>query len=124
MIGNSRMNGFAPVLAAVGASGGGGRICTPERKPHQEPSTRKLLKLYSRPTFGGPTRINVSIINDLPLFIDPFLLFNSPKPDYQQLHPDILKYMMFLRDKIISGSVNDDLVKAWFMFPEVKQNWL
>jgi hypothetical protein len=67
---------------------------------------------------------NVSIINDLPLFIDPFLLFNSPKPDYQQLHADILKYMMFLRDKIISGSANDDLVKAWFMFPEVKQNWL
>lgn len=67
---------------------------------------------------------NVSIINDLPLFIDPFLLFNSPKSDYQQLHADILKYMMFLRDKIISGVVNDDLVKAWFMFPEVKQNWL
>jgi hypothetical protein len=67
---------------------------------------------------------NVSIINDLPLFIDPFLLFNSPKLEYQQLHADILKYMMFLRDKIISGSVSDDLVKAWFMFPEVKQNWL
>jgi hypothetical protein len=67
---------------------------------------------------------NVSIINDLPLFIDPFLLFNSPKPEYQQLHADILKYMMFLRDKIIAGGVSDDLVKAWFMFPEVKQNWL
>ncbi|QND70830.1 hypothetical protein [Tardiphaga robiniae] len=67
---------------------------------------------------------NVSIINDLPLFIDPFLLFNSPKPEYQQLHADILKYMMFLRDKIIAGRVTDDLVKSWFMFPEVKQNWL
>src|SRR6476660_6941997 len=64
---------------------------------------------------------NVSIINDLPLFIDPFLLFNSTTPEYQQLHADILQYMMFLRYKIISGSVNDDLVKAWFMFPEVKQ---
>ena len=67
---------------------------------------------------------NVSIINDLPLFIDPFLLFNGPKADYQQLDAEILKYMMFLRDKIIAGSVNDDLVESWFMFPEVKQNWL
>lgn len=67
---------------------------------------------------------NVSIINDLPLFIDPFLLFNSSKKEYQRLHADILQYMMFLRDKIMSGGVNDDLAKAWFMFPEVKQNWL
>ena len=29
---------------------------------------------------------NVSIINDLPLFIDPFLLFNSEKQDYRNLH--------------------------------------
>ncbi len=32
--------------------------------------------------------------------------------------------MIFLRDKIVAGAINDDLVKAWFMFPEVKQNWL
>jgi hypothetical protein len=29
---------------------------------------------------------NVSIINDLPLFIDPSLLFNSDKPEYRALH--------------------------------------
>jgi hypothetical protein len=67
---------------------------------------------------------NISLINDLPLFIDPFLLFNSGKAEYQQLHSDILRYMVFLRDKITSGDTNPDLVKAWFMFPEVKQNWL
>ncbi|MFA6266156.1 MAG: hypothetical protein WC670_10645 [Pseudolabrys sp.] len=72
----------------------------------------------------GYGAFNVSIINDLPLFIDPFLLFNSPKPEYQALHQDILRYMMFLREKIIAGRVTDDLAKAWFMFPEVKQNWL
>jgi hypothetical protein len=66
---------------------------------------------------------NVSLINDLPLFIDPFLLFNSNKPVYQQLHEEILRYMIFLRDKITDGEINADLVKAWFMFPEVKQNW-
>lgn len=26
---------------------------------------------------------NVSLVADLPLFIDPFLLFNSKKPEYQ-----------------------------------------
>jgi hypothetical protein len=67
---------------------------------------------------------NISIVNDLPLFIDPFLLFNSSRADYQQLHNAILKYMIFLRDAVASGRVNDDLVKAWFLFPEVKQNWL
>ncbi len=35
---------------------------------------------------------NISLINDLPLFIDPFLLFNSDKKEYQKLHRDILKY--------------------------------
>jgi len=67
---------------------------------------------------------NVSIINDLPLFIDPFLLFTSDKKEYQQLHNDILKYIIFLRDAVVAGRINDDLAKAWFLFPEVKQNWL
>jgi hypothetical protein len=67
---------------------------------------------------------NISIINDLPLFIDPFLLFNSAKPEYKALHDGILKYIIFLRDAVVDGRVNDDLMKAWFYFPEVRQNWL
>jgi hypothetical protein len=67
---------------------------------------------------------NISIINDLPLFIDPFLLFNNDKPEYKALHNDILKYMMFLRDAVIGRRVTPDLEKAWFYFPEVRQNWL
>jgi hypothetical protein len=66
---------------------------------------------------------NFSIINDLPLFIDPFLLFNSNNPEYQRLHNDILKYIIFLRDAVAAGRITDDLVKAWFLFPEIKQNW-
>jgi len=31
----------------------------------------------------------ISLITDLPLFIDPFLLFYSDKPEYQKLHNDI-----------------------------------
>lgn len=72
-------------------------------------------------TYGA---FNVSLINDLPLFIDPFLLFHNKKEDYQQLHRDILRYIIFLRDEVAAGRGDEDLIKAWFRFPEVKQNWL
>lgn len=68
--------------------------------------------------------LNVSLINDLPLFIDPFLLFTSEKEKYQQLHDDIIKYLTFLRDQSVNGNVDDGLLKSWYMFPEVKQLWL
>ncbi len=67
---------------------------------------------------------NVSLINDLPLFIDPFLLFNSKKPEYKKLHDQIIKYMKFLRDKSADINLDNGLLQAWYFFPEVKQNWL
>lgn len=67
---------------------------------------------------------NVSLINDLPLFIDPFLLFTSEKEEYQRLHDDIIKYLTFLRDQSVSGNINVGLLKSWYLFPEVKQLWL
>jgi hypothetical protein len=42
--------------------------------------------------------LDVSLINDLPLFIDPFLLFNSTDERYQALHDRIITYLRFLRD--------------------------
>lgn len=66
---------------------------------------------------------DVSIVSDLPLFIDPFLLFNSDKPDYQALHEQILKYLCFLRDKA-APDLDPGLIKSWYRFKEVKQNWL
>ncbi len=77
-----------------------------------------------RDVVDGYGAFNVSIINDLPLFIDPFLLFHSDKTEYQQLHGEILNYIKFLRDAVIAGRINSDLVSAWFYFSEVKQNWL
>lgn len=68
--------------------------------------------------------LNISLINDLPLFIDPFLLFNSEKKEYQKLHQDIIAYVVFLRNKSLCNNVNKGLLKAWYHFPEVKQNWL
>lgn len=36
--------------------------------------------------------INISLINDLPLFIDPFLLFNNEKEQYQEIHKEIMAH--------------------------------
>jgi hypothetical protein len=67
---------------------------------------------------------NISLINDLPLFVDPFLLFESKKPEYQKLHKSILDYVAFLRDISREMFINDGLLDSWFIFSEVKQNWL
>ena len=67
---------------------------------------------------------NISLINDLPVFIDPFLLFNSDKQEYVKLHEQIIKYIAFLRDMSIDGPISRGLLQHWFFFPEVKQNWL
>ena len=67
---------------------------------------------------------NVSLINDLPLFIDPFLLFTSGKPEYRQLHDRVIDYLKFLRDRAAEGTVDDGLLRSWYLFPEVKELWL
>lgn len=66
---------------------------------------------------------NISLINDLPVFIDPFLLFNSDKQEYQDLHDEIIKYIKFLREMSGEEKISKGLLKAWYLFPEVKQNW-
>lgn len=67
---------------------------------------------------------NISLINDLPAFIDPFLLFNSDKSEYQQLHHQIIEYVKFLRDMSAQSNMDTGLLKTLYQFPEVKQNWL
>lgn len=67
---------------------------------------------------------DVSLLADLPLFIDPFLLFNSKEEKYQELHENIIHYLTFLRDKSVDGSVTAGLRNAWYTFTEVKQTWL
>jgi hypothetical protein len=67
---------------------------------------------------------NISLLSDLPLFIDPFLLFHSQKPEYQRLHATIIRYLTFLRDKSVEGDLDAGLLKSWYHFKEVKQNWL
>src|SRR5438067_1787004 len=68
---------------------------------------------------------DISLVTDLPLFIDPFLLFNSRKKRYKQLHQDILNYLAFLRDRAKDKKgLDPGLLSAWYRFPEVRQTWL
>jgi hypothetical protein len=64
-----------------------------------------LINIYFTDFFGVPPdaleeygAFDVSLVGDLPLFVDPFLLFNSENPAYQALHSEIIRYMRFLKD--------------------------
>lgn len=68
---------------------------------------------------------DISLINDLPLFIDPFLIFCSEKEEYQELHNEIIKYMVFLRNYSIQcPRPSRAMLTARYRFSEVKQNYL
>ena len=88
------------------------------------------IELYFSQHFGvSPTVLedygafDISLASDLPLFIDPFLLFNSKKQDYRDLHDGMIRYLVFLRDRA-TPDLDPGLIKSWYMFQEVKQNWL
>lgn len=66
---------------------------------------------------------NPSLINDLPLFIDPFLLYTNDDEELRNLHHDVIAYVAFLREKSAEGEITSKRLKDWFTFPEVKQNW-
>lgn len=69
--------------------------------------------------------INISLINDLPLFIDPFLLFNSEKEEYQTIHESMIEYLLFLqRQAEKSDTPYPGMLSSWFIFSEIKQTWL
>jgi hypothetical protein len=91
--------------------------------------TRPQAKIYFSEIFGvskaqviGYGAFDPSVVADLPLFIDPFLLFQSKKKKYRDLHENLIKYLGFLRDRS-SEHLDPGLIKAWYTFPEVSQNW-
>lgn len=92
---------------------------------------KKELMVYFSEIFGVDAKvledygaINISLINDIPLFIDPFLLYASDKPEYQALHEGIIEYLVFLKGKAARGNISVEKIKRWYTFKEVKQNWL
>ena len=89
------------------------------------------MNLYFSDFFGVSQEVldqhgafNISLVTDLPLFIDPFLLFYSEKKEYQDLHENIINYLRFLKQKSEEGHISPALIKSWYRFSEVKQNWL
>jgi hypothetical protein len=71
----------------------------------------------------GYGAFDISVVSDLPLFIDPFLLFHSEKPEYQNLHASILRYLVYLRDRATSD-LDPAIIANLYQFKEVRQNWL
>lgn len=72
---------------------------------------------------AGYGAFDISVVSDLPLFIDPFLLFNSEREDYQELHESIIRYLIYLRDKA-AEELDEGMINSLYRFKEVKQNWL
>jgi hypothetical protein len=90
-----------------------------------------MEELYFNDVFHVPEEsleqygaFNVSLVVDLPLFVDPFLLFNSKKPEYRALHDRIIDYLKYLRDLAIAGQLSGGALRNLFCFSEVHQNWL
>lgn len=88
------------------------------------------MELYFSDYFGVDPQdlerygaLNISLVTDLPLFIDPFLLFHSTEERYIELHDGIIRYLRFLKDKS-EASADIGKLKSWYTFGEVKQNWL
>lgn len=90
------------------------------------------LKIYFSDFFGVDEdtiesygAVNISLINDLPLFVDPFLLFNSENDAYQRIHENIISYLLFLQEQAEKyPSVPAGMLSAWYHFSEIKQTWL
>ncbi|HSH55980.1 MAG TPA: hypothetical protein VK983_04095 [Candidatus Limnocylindrales bacterium] len=94
-------------------------------------SKQALPKIYFSDYFGVNRKdiemygaIDISLIGDIPLFIDPFLIFESDKQDYKLLHQNIIDYLRFLKIMAPEAISSAGKRKAWFYFSEVEQNWL
>ncbi|MEG2909154.1 MAG: hypothetical protein RR945_08030 [Erysipelotrichaceae bacterium] len=69
--------------------------------------------------------VNISLINDMPLFVDPFLLFNSEKEEYQKIHNNVIRYLLFLQEQAAKyQELSVGMMASWYLFSEVKQTWL
>jgi len=89
------------------------------------------MDLYFSDAFGVSPKalerygaFNVSLVSDLPLFVDPFLIFNSRKPKYRKLHRSIVRYLQFLYKKARTQNLTPGLIASWYRFPEISHNWL
>lgn len=66
--------------------------------------------------------LDISLLFDMPLFIDPMLIFSSDKPEYNKLHESIIRYFHFLATATVDMQFQN--CRQWFLFPEIPNNWL
>ncbi len=64
----------------------------------------------SRQIVEGYGAFDISLVADLPLFVDPFLLFASRKPEYRKLHDGIIDYLP--EPHVLAEEFADDLRSA------------
>ncbi|MFV8351341.1 hypothetical protein [Flavobacterium sp. XS2P14] len=67
--------------------------------------------------------LNLCLSADLPLFLDPFLLFASEKKEYKLLHKNIVDHLISLKNIAVENRTTA-IKNNLFKFPEIKQNWL
>ncbi|WP_026706633.1 hypothetical protein [Flavobacterium soli] len=67
--------------------------------------------------------LNICLSADMPLFIDPFLLFASEDEEYKKLHQNLIDHILILKDIAIEDKESAEN-NSIFRFPERKQNWL
>jgi hypothetical protein len=67
--------------------------------------------------------LNICLSSDLPMFIDPFLLFSSDRPEYKLLHKKVVNHLIILK-KYATENEGKNIDINLFRFPEIKQNWL
>lgn len=41
--------------------------------------------------------LNICLSSDLPMFVDPFLLFASEKPEYKALHKKVVNHLLIFK---------------------------
>lgn len=75
----------------------------------------ELLKEYGA--------VDISLVCDIPLFIDPMLIFNSEKEIYKNLHKSIIRYFHFLYTKAEQGLTMKE-VSAWLLIIRCLTNLL
>lgn len=90
------------------------------------------MKIYFSEFFGIDHNIvekygalDISLVADMPVFIDPFSLFASEKKEYNDLHEGIVNYLRYLRDiadKPISKIPG--VIKELFAFPEFPYTYM
>lgn len=90
------------------------------------------LRIYFSDYFGVEERalerygaLNISLVSDMPVFIDPFLLYASDNPEYVEQHDLIVRYLGFLFDYCEANPhLSRHMLETYFKFPEVRNLFL